>query len=205
MADAIKVQQVPIAGMFTGMADVKVTRKSKYLSGNVAIMITRVKFNTSSLHEVAMIFEGIVLRPYEDKNHVAFNEAGYDGLRPCEEVSIYIKATGNRYLRADTKKVLEALFPESPEITAEDTYLVAGYDATGTIETGEQPAFGLTLRYFERAYKNAAGEDKRANEYAPSKKVSELIEELNDTDKEFLLNNASVLAVVEEQMAETEG
>ena len=194
----MSVRVASIAGLFTGMREAKVTQKAKYLSGNVSCMVTSVEVIDTRVKETALIFRGLAILPYEDDAKVPFGQAGYSGLNPGDEISIFIKISGNEYFLPDTKRVLIALFPElaNSEVDASDAYVVAGYSEDGTQLTGTQPCFGCTFRYYQREYTNKAGENKVAHEYEPTFSVKELVGALPQQWAEWVLKNENVVATV---------
>jgi hypothetical protein len=140
----------------------------------------------------------MAILPHEDAAGIPFGQAGYAGLNPGDEISIYIKISGNEYFLADTKRTLLALFPEasSEEIDASDAYVAAGYNEDGTSLTGTQPCFGRTFRYYQRGYTNKAGEEKVAHEYESTFSVAELVSALPPRWAEWIMKNENVVAAV---------
>ena len=192
----MSVKVTTVAGLFNGMRDAKVTQKAKYMSGNVACMVTSVDVINTRINETALIFRCLVILPYEDDKGAPFGQAGYSGLNPGDETSIYIKVSGSEYFLADMKRVLMALFPEASgeELDESDAYLAAGYTEDGTALTGNQPCFGRTFRYYQRGYTNKAGETKFAHEYEPTVPVPELLLSLPANWAERILRNENVVA-----------
>ena len=144
-----------IAGLFKGASEKTAQMgMSKYMNGKIACMGLRTKIIQTRKLETKAIFEAIVIRPYEDKNGIAFGDPTYTGYRPGEEVSYLVTMSGNEYMIQDTAKVISGVLGVSAsEIDEARMYNFCGFNDDGSAPSGANYMAGQTFLFLQEQRK----------------------------------------------------